>query len=550
MGRRLPVRRNGGELSFELPRAQGSFRGRFEGGVIRGHWVRPATSVNITEYASPLTLRRQKHRQWSGIVDPAEDSYTFYLLVQSRPDGSLSAVLRNPEFDYGTQQRVERIVPDGNHVRLVGKRGPNDRDVGSGTYDAETGALTLTLARGGIYEFARENPVGSDFLPRANARYAYRPPLALDDGWPVGTLEAAAISSVALERLVQAIIDAPMEPADAQQIHGIVIARNGKLVLEEYFHGEHRDKLHSTRSAGKSLTAIIVGAAMKSGAPLSLTSPVYSVMNGGAFPSDLEPAKRLMTLEHLLTMSSGYDCDDTNEDAPGNEDVMLNQSEEPDFYRYTLRVPLATTPGSKAVYCSADANLALGMVGRATGQNPLYSFDRLVAEPLKIRNYSWPLDPARNPYGGGSVALKLRDFLKLGQLMLNGGTWNGRLILDSSFTKAATTPSYRLRNITYGFLWWQQELPYKDRAVRAYSALGAGGQSVTVVPDLNLVVATFAGNYFSAKGSIATSMNLLPRHILPAVREKGDDRGAPIRLREYSTPYGASKDGSRVTRGD
>jgi CubicO group peptidase (beta-lactamase class C family) len=74
---------------------------------------------------------------------------------------------------------------------------------------------------------------------------------------------------------------------------------------------------------------------MHTGAPISLGTPVYQLMNGGAFPAGLEPRKRAMTLEHLLNMSSGYFCDDGNMDAPGAEEVMTNQDEQPDYYRYT-----------------------------------------------------------------------------------------------------------------------------------------------------------------------------------------------------------------------
>jgi CubicO group peptidase (beta-lactamase class C family) len=247
-------------------------------------------------------------------------------------------------------------------------------------------------------------------------------------------------------------------------------------------------------------------------------------------------------------MSSGYFCDDTNDAAPGNEETMINQTAKPDYYRYTLEVPLATEPGVNAVYCSASANLALGMLGRAAGMSPLYTFDKLVAQPLKIRNYLWPLDPAGQPYGGGSVALLPRDFLKLGQLMLNGGRWNGRQILSPEFVRRGTSSLYHLRNVTYGYLWWIETLPYKNRTVRAFAALGSGGQSVTVVPELDLVVATLGGNYFTAKQAKEITLNLVPRSVLPAVLEPGDPPKGRLSEIEYSSPYGASKDGSRVTQ--
>ena len=254
-----------------------------------------------------------------------------------------------------------------------------------------------------------------------------------------------------------------------------------------------------------------------------------------------------MTLEHLLTMSAGYFCDDTNDAAPGNEEVMWEQDAEPDFYRYTLKVPLATPPGEKSVYCSASPNLALGMVGRATREFPLYSFDRLIAGPMKIRNYTWALDPAGNPYGGGGAMLLPRDFLKFGQLMLNGGTWKGHRILSREFVQQSIATQYHLRKVFYGYYWWIEDFPYKNRMVRTWHAWGAGGQVVTVVPELELVVAFLGGNYI-ARVQRDFGHHYVPRHILPAVREAGDDRKAPVQDRQYDTPYGRSEDGSRVTR--
>ena len=456
-------------------------------------------------------------------------------------------MLRNPEFDYGTQQGVERLVRDGSGVKLIGKRRDKEQEVGVGTYDVDNQVITLAFpGRGGSYDFRRDND-DSDFYARGRnpGRYAYRPPPGRDDGWPTSTLDAQNIDRPAMERFIQKIVDMPMDSTDALQIHGVLIARHGKLVLEEYFHGEHRDKPHMTRSAAKSVTAVLVGAVIQAGAPLKLSSPVYEVMNGGRFPPELEPQKRAMTLEHLLTMSSGYFCDDNNDDAPGNEETMWDQTDEPDFYRYTMKVPMTTPPGENAVYCSASPNLAVGVVGRVTGEFPIYSFDRLIAGPMKIGNYAWPLDPAGNAYGGGGAQFLPRDFMKFGQLMLNGGTWEGHRILGRDFATHATAHLYHLANIYYGYNWWSEDFPYKNRSVRAFTALGAGGQVVTVVPELDLVVAFYAGNY-NSRSQRDLGHNYVPRYLLPAVREPGDDKSAPVVDRDYTSPYGRSTDGSRV----
>jgi CubicO group peptidase (beta-lactamase class C family) len=553
-GRALPVNAANRELTFTATNG-GTFRGRLSEGVIRGFWYRFGTPVNGGDRttpisASPVVLKADGENRWRGSVDPGEDAFTFYLLLQPLPDGSFHALLRNPEFDLGTQQGVERLTRDGKTLKLLGKRGDKEQEVAVGTYDAENQGITLVFpSRGGSYDFVRDT-ADSAFYPRGKepGRYAYRQPLALDDGWPVSTLDAENIDRATMEKFAQGILDMPMDSPDTPQFHGVLIARHGKLVMEEYFHDQNRDKLHNTRSASKSLTSLILGAAMHAGVPLKLSSPVYQVMNGGAIPADLEPQKRAMTLEHLITMSGGFFCDDTNDDAPGNEDKMWDQAEEPDFYRYTMKVPLATPPGENSVYCSAMPNLALGMVGRAAHADPMVLFDRLIAQPLKIRRYEWGLDRVGHPYGGGGMNLLLRDFAKIGQLMLDGGTWQGRRIVSRQFVTRASSPLYHLRKIDYGYLWWIEDYPYKNRTVRIFSARGSGGQTVTVVPDLDLVVATLAGNYSSRKGMGGASTVPIPRIILPAVREPGDDKNAPVIEREFVSPYGRSTDGSRVSK--
>lgn len=530
MGRRMPVRMDQGELTFDLPDNQGSFRGKLDGKNILGHWFRPGTLVNNGDptslvAASPVFLKPDAPNRWSGIVVPLQDDYTFYLMAEKRPDGSVGILLRNPERDFGNQIGAERLTREGNVVKLIGKRRgeKEDRELSTGTFDPANQVLTLFfLNRGLSYDFMREGDE-SDFYSRGKnpGRYSYRTPPARDDGWPTGTLAEANIDRAAIEKLVQMISETPETTVDTPQIHGILIARHGKLVLEEYFHGFSRDMLHNTRSASKSVTATLVGAAMQAGAPLKLSSPVYQMMNGGTFPPDLEPQKRMMTLENLLTMSSGFFCDDNNPDAPGRENHMWQQTEERDFYRFYMKLPMDRKPGEKGVYCSGDPNLALGMVGRATGEDPLYIFDRLLGGPMKIDRYAWNLDPARHPYGGGGLNLLLRDFMKFGQLMLNGGTWQGRRILSRDFVARASSSLKDLGSLTfrkYGYLWWGRDYPYRERKVYAFAALGAGGQNVMVIPDLDLVLASFSGSY-ATRAYRRFSDELIPEYILPAVRE-------------------------------
>jgi len=116
-------------------------------------------------------------------------------------------------------------------------------------------------------------------------------------------------------------------------------------------------------------------------------------------------------------------------------------------------------------------NLALGVLSRVTGEPVMVTFDRVLGEPMQIGTYAWPLSPAGQPYGGGGVQFLPRDFMKLGQLMLNGGTWRGRRILSPGFVARASAPLHDLRSIHYGLLWWNIEYPTRiERSARSSPA--------------------------------------------------------------------------------
>ncbi|HKP76234.1 MAG TPA: serine hydrolase [Longimicrobiaceae bacterium] len=517
MGFAVPARMSGGELAFELPDGLGRFRGKPRpGGGFRGLW-----SPGEINTATPVTLLPDGPGRWAGQVVPLDDEQTFWLRVTRRPDGSLAAFLRNLERDYGGLLGIRGLVRSGDSIYLAGGRGQGrDTLVIGGTIDTARQVITLVFPnRGGSYDFSRDDDALSAFYPRGRgpARYVYRVPPALHDGWPTASLDAEGIDRAAVERAVQQVLEMGMDSINAPQVHAVLVARHGRLVLEEYFHGERRDRLHNERSASKSVTATTIGAAMLAGTPVQLSTPVYRVMNGGAFPAGLEPRKRAMTLEHLMTMSSGYFCDDNNDDAPGREDTMWEQ-EEPDFIRFTLPLPMAHDPGEKAIYCSINPNLALAVLGRAAGESPFYLFDRLVAQPMGIGHYAWLLDRAGNLYGGGGMAFATRDMMKFGQLMLEGGTWHGRRILSRDFVARASSPLVKINGERpYGLLWWAQDYTVRGRAVHGFAALGNGGQIVAVFPALDLVVATNGGNYGS-RGWRYAGGELIPAILAAVVR--------------------------------
>jgi CubicO group peptidase (beta-lactamase class C family) len=519
--RHVDAKADGDTFTFTLNN-EGSFRGRLidNGKRIRGHWLQPKSVTGGMAYLTPVDLVAAGPGLWRGEVRPLDDSFTLYLKISANPDGTASVFMRNPDRNIGNRVDLQHIKRDGNQVVLLGKPGNMAQEVPitTGTYNADDSVLSIYISgRGGTYDFERAGD-DSDFRPRPGVSpYVYRAPLADDDGWPVATLGSVDIDRPAIERFVQMVIDTPMDSVHAQEIHGILIARHGKLVLEEYFHGQDGDTPHDTRSAAKSMTSVLIGAAIQDGARLGPSTPVYAAMSGGTAPPGLDPRKRAMTLEHLMTMSSGFYCDDRDPKAPGNEDVMQNQDAQPDWYRYALDLPMVSAPGVASIYCSTNPNLAGGVLARATGERLEDSFDRLIARPMQFGRYALDVQPTGEPYMGGGAQFLPRDFMKFGQMMLDGGIWRGRRIVGTDWVKRSTAPLHEMRGLHYGYFWWGIDLPYKGGKLPAFYAAGNGGQVVMVVPALDLVVAIYGGNY-SDKVMYAAQEVYTPKYILPAIR--------------------------------
>ncbi|HEX6604689.1 MAG TPA: serine hydrolase domain-containing protein [Sphingomicrobium sp.] len=518
----VPVEQRGQKLSFVLPDGNGTFVGIRSGSAISGHWVQRVIAENGIAFSTPVVLRRDNRGRWRGEVAPLEEQMTYYLPLEREADGRYSTYLRNPERNRGLFIGATRLDTQGETVTPVGTpRGQaGERVIGTGRRDPESSLLSIAML-GGALNFTRDNDLSSPFYPRGNpaARYRYSPPVQLDDGWPVSTLAKEGIDQAAIEAFVQRLIDLPQDGVSSSQVHSLIIVRHGKLVLEEYFHGFGRDTPHDTRSASKSWTNVLIGAAMQSGVPIRLDTPVYRTLLGQV-PADLDPRKRSMTLEHLISMTAGFDCNDSGE-RPGDEDVMQQQTRETDWHRYSLGVPMAWNNGDKIVYCSMKPNLAAGMLERISGEPLPEMFDRLVARPMHMRNYHLFLQPNGEAYGGGGHRFTTRDFLKLAQLMVDDGRWEGRQIVSREWARRSVAPLRLLSpkaGQTYGYLWNSVEYPYKGRKVYAFFAAGNGGQIYMGIPALDLVIGFTGGNYADNDVLRIPQRKFVPEDILPAVR--------------------------------
>jgi CubicO group peptidase (beta-lactamase class C family) len=527
-GFEVSVVRIGDRLNFSLPNGAGEFRGRLDptSNTINGQWIQPAGVVNNNRYATPVRLVVVNKLVWTGVVVPLDDHVSFYVSIEPEPGGSIAAIIINPEF-YLFRRRTYNVTLNGSDVTFTNPKRPEDHF--NGTYDKASDHLFLSLLDSypSLPLSRRDRGDALGFYARTpdTAKYTYTRPIA-GDGWPTASLADVGISEKPIAALIQKILTA--DPTDNPvNIDSLLIARHGKLVLEEYFHGFDKERPHDMRSASKTFAPILAGIARDRGFNLSPDTPIYSL-----FPEDKpfahwDARKGHVTLKALMTMTSGFACDDNDEASPGNENNMQSQTAQPDWYKYTLDLPMASEPGGKhAVYCSADLNLVGGTVAQATHSWLPDFFERYLARPLQFGTYHLNLMPTGEAYMGGGLYLRPRDELKIGQLYLSGGIWHATRIVSKDWVRQSTTAYSTFDPQTnydapheYGFGWHINRLHVGDRVFRAYSAGGNGGQIIMVIPDLDLVVSINGESYGEFTKWYRWGLQLVPQYIIPALSQ-------------------------------
>jgi len=303
-------------------------------------------------------------------------------------------------------------------------------------------------------------------------------------------------------------------------------------VLEEYFFGHDRDTPHDMRSAGKTFSSVMLGAEIQRGVQLSADTKLYPLLSATGPFAHPDPRKNTITLAQLMTHNSGLACDDNDDNSPGGEEAVQSQRQTPDWWKYTLDLPMAHDPGTRYAYCSPGINLMGAALSAATHVWLPQLFDETVARPLQWSRYWWDLMPDGEGYLGGGVFVRPRDMLKLGQAYLDGGVWNGKRIVSKAWTIESTASHAIIspqttglseddfRNSYFpgedGYAWHLSTLHAQGHDYRAYGASGNGGQLLVVVPELDLVVGFTGGNYGQGLIWNAWRDKLIPERIIPA----------------------------------
>ncbi|HEX5258353.1 MAG TPA: serine hydrolase [Sphingomicrobium sp.] len=216
-----------------------------------------------------------------------------------------------------------------------------------------------------------------------------------------------------------------------------------------------------------------------------------------------------------------------------SEETMQTQKAEPNWWRYALNLPQVFAPGTRYAYCSANINLVGGALTLATHSWLPELFRRTVAEPLQFGEWHWNLMPNGEGYAGGGAFLLPRDLLKVGQLYLDGGVWNGRRIVPAEWVRLSTAPHVEVSPETTGLsqddfsnfylraqdglAWHLAALTSSGRTYRTYRAVGNGGQLLIVVPEADLAVVFTGGNYSQGGVWLRWPQQIVGDKIIPAI---------------------------------
>jgi CubicO group peptidase (beta-lactamase class C family) len=321
-------------------------------------------------------------------------------------------------------------------------------------------------------------------------------------------------------------LEAVLAAGRALPLHGLVVQHEGSMVFEWYGAGEDyswgqshgvvtfgRETLHDLRSVTKSIVGLLYGIALDAG---QVPEPNALLLEQFPEHADLATDQRRagLSVGHVLTMTLGLEW---NEDVPytsaANSEIAMEEA--PDRYRFVLERPIVEAPGTRWSY-SGGATALLGcLIAKGTGE-PLPDFARrALFEPLGITAFMWMTGGDGVASAASGLRLAPHDLARIGQVVHDGGRWQGRQVVPAASLENALRPHVRIADgLDYGYQWYLGTFP---GGIRWVGAMGNGGQRLVVIPSLALVIAITAGGYDSADQATIPA-TILHEVVLPSFR--------------------------------
>tara|TARA_R110002049_G_scaffold43942_1_gene128996 strand:+ start:809 stop:1888 length:1080 start_codon:yes stop_codon:yes gene_type:complete len=318
-------------------------------------------------------------------------------------------------------------------------------------------------------------------------------------------------------------MDSLVESGKYENITSVLIAKNGKLLFEKYYNGNDLNSKHNTRSATKTMATLLTGIAIDKGFVVSEKDKIFKYLGHTLPVKNPDIRKENITIEDLLTMTSILECDDSNWHSRGHEERMYFIE---DWTQFLVDLPVRSYPfgskpedspyGRRFAYASAKAAAVAEILQNAIKDDLVTFTKKNLFEPLDIKDYTLNYSPKGILNTAGGSEYKSRDFLKLIQLCLNKGKWNGEQIISASWIEKATSPKVNAYdNVDYGYFLWLQSFG-KDKKYKAFYMAGNGGNKILAFPELNVTVVITTTNYNNRNAHDFTD-EIINKYIIPSI---------------------------------
>lgn len=351
------------------------------------------------------------------------------------------------------------------------------------------------------------------YVPRVNAsglpqqEYAYQVPEKIDDRLETASLSEEGVDPAKINELMLAILDNKYK-----NVHSVLLVKNGRLILEEYFYGYNRKKLHQIRSAIKSISSVLTGIAIDQGFIKDASEAIYPHFKLYEPKEKWDDRVRNITLKSLMTMTSGYDCDDHE----SNFKCESNMYKTDDWLRYALDLPMAYKPGEHWAYNSSNLILVGELISKTSEMTIPDFASKYLFGPLGITNFQWGFSPKGRAWLAGNAKMTPRDMAKFGYMVLNRGRWGKKQIVSQEWIRGSVEKHAISRfGWGYGYLWWVGETIINNQVIKAFWAAGNGGNYIFIIPRLDMVAVFTGGNYSNILE--VQVFGMLINYLIPAI---------------------------------
>jgi CubicO group peptidase (beta-lactamase class C family) len=343
-----------------------------------------------------------------------------------------------------------------------------------------------------------------------------------ENPWPANFVEYGSPFYENIDGNVLSELDGKIKTGVFGDIHSLLILRNDKIVFENYYSNYQRDDLHPLGSSTQSIISTLVGTVEHTSESFSISDKIIDFFPEYPQYFDNIPQKDQIEIRHLLSHTSGLWWDEWTHPFGSEDNDAYVMSISEDWVANVLSTPMIREPGSAFTFNSGNSVLMAPLLEKATGMDLEELAKIRLFDPLNITEWKWERIPGDYVNAAWGLHMKPIDLAKIGYLFLNEGKWQDYELFAETWQTRSTRRRLSVSSYYgYGYYWWSftnvADVALYLGTNDVFFSWGEGGQFLFVVPHLNLVVVTTAGNY---NGNETKAIEMLRDYIFIAISDK------------------------------